>query len=136
MIEMFDFLVIATLGYVLFLLVLCLICLPKLRSNLVAYFYRGQREADQYEDMTNDQLNQVKAARTTAEERKETECAICFELMLSKKIVLACSHAYCVVCVINFIRSKNFSNIECPTCRRPVKHLLVMNNGPEGPTIS
>ena len=64
-------------------------------------------------------------ATKVADERKEEECAICLEVMGNKKTLLLCSHSFCVNCIINFIKSKNSKQIDCPTCRQKCTFLTI-----------
>ena len=73
-------------------------------------------------------------AKLSAEEKKENECAICLDPMDSKKIVLLCAHAYCVVCLIQWIKSKQQMRVECPQCRKVATYFMIMDEGPDGPT--
>ena len=128
MLSWFNFLLMTAIGYCILLLIIAFCTLPKFRSNCASYFCRMQVEPDQLTDMSEQELEILRQAKKTAEERKETECAICMEQMNNKKIVLLCSHAYCVFCIINVIKSKNNRQIECPTCRQPVKFMSIHNN--------
>ena len=69
-----------------------------------------------------------------AEERKETECPICMEEMGVKKVIAGCSHTFCIVCIINFIKSERQFNrqSECPTCRQKLKFIMIANE--QGPS--
>ncbi len=134
MINWFEFLLLTVIGYAFLLLCLSCLCLPNLRSNTVGYLCRGKSQPDQSTWMSAEQKAELEKAKKTAEARKEEECAICLETMGKNKIVLLCSHAYCIFCTINFIKSKNNHEVQCPTCRQPARFLAVTDDGPEGPT--
>ena len=52
MIAFQDLLFVVTISYFLILSILSLLCLPKLRSNIIAYICQGQRDASQMDDVS------------------------------------------------------------------------------------
>lgn len=53
-----------------------------------------------------------------------SECCICFtEFQTSKKIVLECTHEFCIDCV------KQFRDPSCPCCRAPITESSFICNG-------
>ena len=128
-----SFVLVVFFGYLVLLLGMAVMLVPKLRSNMRAYICAGVREADQFSEMSDNDKADVLKSTEIAAERKESECAICLEAMGAKKIVLLCSHAFCVFCVINFVKSQHLRQIACPTCRQSVRFLSILDEGPDGP---
>ena len=59
--------------------------------------------------LLNDKLNSLKNRITELEKKS---CAICMEY-LDKPILLKCTHSYCGICIMNWIKNNN----KCPECR-------------------
>ena len=48
------------------------------------------------------------------EEREESKCGVCWEILGEKKVVTTCGHKYCSSCFFTWFKS----NANCPLCRK------------------
>ena len=48
------------------------------------------------------------------EEREESKCGVCWEILGEKKVVTTCGHKYCSNCFFTWFKS----NANCPLCRK------------------
>tara|TARA_B110000858_G_scaffold194598_2_gene249323 strand:- start:75 stop:1934 length:1860 start_codon:yes stop_codon:yes gene_type:complete len=79
-----------------------LIILPEIKENKIS-------KLENEITVLNDKLNNLK--NRISELSKKT-CPICMEY-ITNPILLKCSHTYCAICIINWIKN----NQKCPECR-------------------
>ena len=56
----------------------------------------------------------------------EPECPICLEeITESNKVLALCSHVTKIGCMVDMIRAKEGSQIDCVMCRKPITFLIL-----------
>ena len=51
------------------------------------------------------------------------ECPICMTEMGELKTTALCSHSFCAKCIVEYIKSKNRTMVQCPFCRNDICYI-------------